>query len=285
MGDRLVVSVTSDRFVNKGPGRPRFTEYERAEALEALSCVDVVAINDAPDAVAMINHVRPAIYVKGIDYADATDDEGLRRESFAVAAVGGDMTFTSGQKWSSTELLPDFERGPFDDYLSILRKVECDVPFDQVLDMLLLVRTNRHRLFFIGNGGSAAIASHMAADWQKAGKTPAMCFNDAAQLTALANDCGYEDVFNTPIYWHGRDGDVLIAISSSGESLSIVSAAEQAHESGVKVVTLSGFKSNNQLRKLGDVNYYVPSDRYGIVETAHLAILHSLLDAAVDALR
>jgi cytidyltransferase-like protein len=170
MGDRLVVSVTSDRYVNKGPGRPHFTEAERVEALMEMRCVDEVKINDAPDAVAMINHVRPSVYVKGIDYTDARDDEGLRRETFAVAAVGGDMTFTSTRKWSSTELLPEFERGPFDDYLNVLRKVECDCLFQSVLDMLILARTNRHRIFFIGNGGSAAIASHMAADWKKTGK-------------------------------------------------------------------------------------------------------------------
>ena len=74
LGDKLIVSVTSDRFVNKGKNRPRFTEAERAEALSALSCVDEVKINDSTDAVMMIEHVRPAFYVKGVDYADVEKD-------------------------------------------------------------------------------------------------------------------------------------------------------------------------------------------------------------------
>src|SRR5215470_5919066 len=105
LGDRLVVSVTADRFVKKGPGRPLFTDEERAEALLELRCVDEVKINDAPDAVMMIQHVKPAVYVKGIDYAEVGDDKALAREGEAVSALGGEMQFTSTRKWSSTEAM------------------------------------------------------------------------------------------------------------------------------------------------------------------------------------
>jgi D-sedoheptulose 7-phosphate isomerase len=125
----------------------------------------------------------------------------------------------------------------------------------------------------------------MAADWQKAGGIPAMAFNDAPAVTALANDVGYDDVFAEPLRMHARPGDVLFAISSSGRSPNICEAVEVAVDRGMKVITLSGFTPDNPLRAMGDVNFYVPSDRYGVVETAHLAILHSLLDASVDALR
>lgn len=283
LGDRLVVSVTSDRFVNKGPGRPRFTEAERAEALSALACVDEVKINDSADAVLMIEHVRPAFYVKGIDYSEVKDDEALARESAAVAACGGEVVFTSTRKWSSTELLE--ERDPYEDYLDVLPKVECDASFAEVLADLILGRHANCVLHFIGNGGSAAIASHMAADWQKAAKFPAMCFNDAPAVTALSNDIAYDSVFSEPLKIHGRAGDILFAISSSGHSQNIINAVDVARQSGLKIVTLSGFHPDNRLRQTGDVNFYVPSRRYGVVETAHLAILHSLLDAHVDAVR
>jgi D-sedoheptulose 7-phosphate isomerase len=282
LGDRLVVSITSDRFVNKGPGRPAFNEQERAACLLELRCVDEVKINDGPDAVGMIAHVKPSIYVKGVDYLEAKDD-ALALESDAVSAVGGILRYTTTTKWSSTALLSaEKPSHPFSGYLDVLRNVECDMSFDSVLDLICRVRTDHHRLFFIGNGGSAAIASHMAADFQKAAKVPSMCFNDAAHVTAWSNDVGYDTVFYAGVHMHGREGDVLFAISSSGQSRSIADVAQEAHKWGVKVITLSGFAPANRLRKLGVANFYVPSDRYGVVETAHQAILHSLLDAAVE---
>lgn len=283
LGDKLIVSVTSDRFVNKGKNRPRFTEVERAEALSALACVDEVKINDSADAVLMIEHVKPAFYVKGIDYAEK-DDDGLARESYAVAACGGEVVFTSTQKWSSTELMDVLPKDEPAGYLDVLRRVDWE-PFGEAFRVVQAKRGTGFRFFFIGNGGSAAIASHMAADWQKAGRIPAIAFNDASAVTALANDCGYDVVFADQLRMHAGSGDVLVAISSSGRSPNIHEAIDVARDHGMKIITLSGFDADNPLRSAGDVNFYVPSLRYGVVETAHLAILHSLLDATVDALR
>jgi len=144
------------------------------------------------------------------------------------------------------------------------------------------VKAARGRFFFVGNGGSAAIASHMAADWLKNAKVAAQCFNDGALTTCLANDLGYAHVFATPIRQHARKGDLLFAISSSGESESIISAVQAAYEAGCYVVTLSGFKPGNRLRNLGDVSFYVPSERYGTVEVCHHAICHAILDAVIE---
>lgn len=285
LGDRLVVSVTSDRYVNKGKGRPHFTEAERAEALSALSCVDDVKINDSPDAVLMIEHVKPAFYVKGIDYSEIRDDAALAREGAAVAACGGEVVFTSTRKWSSTELLFDIKEVGDPAYLDVLRHVDWE-PYREAFRMVQGIRETGGRLFFVGNGGSAAIASHMAADWQKAARIPTMAFNDAPAVTALANDVGYDEVFAAQLRMHRRPGDILFAVSSSGRSDSILYAVDAARGDGcMKVITLSGFAPDNPLRAAGDVNFYVPSNRYGVVETAHLAILHALLDATVDALR
>lgn len=108
LGDMLVVSVTADPRVDKGSGRPHFTAEQRVEALMALSCVDHAFINHSGEAVDAINRVRPAIYVKGIDYADraAVDDGGaLEREIAAVEAVGGKFVATRTEKWSSSRLI------------------------------------------------------------------------------------------------------------------------------------------------------------------------------------
>ena len=148
--------------------------------------------------------------------------------------------------------------------------------------VLRTVRLMKHKLFFIGNGGSAAIASHFANDFQNAARIPSSCFNDAASVTCIANDLGYENAFLEPLKYHAKPADVLFAISSSGNSASILGAARWARDKDLCVFTLSGFSPDNPLRKLGDFNVYVPSSRYGPVEAAHFCVLHGLLDEICD---
>lgn len=138
-----------------------------------------------------------------------------------------------------------------------------------------------HKLLFVGNGGSAGIASHLAIDYTKAGNLRALALNDGAALTCLGNDLGYEQVFAYQIRAHGRPGDLLIAISSSGRSPNILNAVAAARDQGMAVVTLSGFAPDNALRQSGDVNFYIASDHYGMVEISHLAICHAMLDLHV----
>jgi len=133
-------------------------------------------------------------------------------------------------------------------------------------------------LYIIGNGGSAGMASHMAADACKNGHLRAMSFSDVALLTATANDLAYEQVFALPIERLGRPGDLLIAISSSGNSPNIVRALEAARSIGLRVVTLTGMNADNRARALGDLNFHVPLARYGWTESAHQVILHYWFD-------
>lgn len=134
------------------------------------------------------------------------------------------------------------------------------------------------KLMLIGNGGSAGISSHLAIDYSKNGCIPALSFNDASALTCLSNDFGYENVFSKQIEYHGRKGDVLVAISSSGTSENIIKAVLTARAIQCRVVTLSGFNPNNPLRQLGDINFYIDSSQYGLVEVSHLALGHAMLD-------
>lgn len=155
--------------------------------------------------------------------------------------------------------------------------------FRKAVLRLKLVRGNEGRVFFVGNGASASIASHFAADFLKNGRMAAMCFSDPALLTCLANDLGYEHVYDLPIERHGRGADLLVAISSSGRSPNILNAIEAANRRFMMTITLSGFAPDNPLRKAGHLNFWVPSDRYGCVETAHTAILHAILDEVAEA--
>lgn len=166
----------------------------------------------------------------------------------------------------------------FIEALTATEDADSFAPHDTVAQVLRNIKTVGSRLFFVGNGGSAAIASHFANDFANAGGIASMCFNDAASLTCIGNDHGYADVFLRPLKMHAREDDILFAISSSGQSESILRAATYASAWNMYVVTLSGFDPQNPLRKLGHVNFYTPSRIYGHVEAAHFCVLHSLLD-------
>jgi D-sedoheptulose 7-phosphate isomerase len=135
-----------------------------------------------------------------------------------------------------------------------------------------------NKIMFLGNGGSASIASHLAIDFSKTGGLRALAFNDAAALTCLGNDFGYENVFTKQLEFHARPNDLLVAISSSGQSPNILGAVRTARARDCKVVTFSGFREENQLRRTGDINFYVNSSEYGFVELAHLTLCHAVLD-------
>jgi D-sedoheptulose 7-phosphate isomerase len=135
-----------------------------------------------------------------------------------------------------------------------------------------------NKLMVIGNGGSAAIASHLATDYTKNGGIRTQAFNDGSMLTCLGNDLGYENVFAKQIAMFAQKQDLLIAISSSGKSPNILNGVAAARAAGCAVATFSGFQPQNPLRGLGDVNFYVASDQYGFVEILHLTLCHAILD-------
>jgi phosphoheptose isomerase len=137
------------------------------------------------------------------------------------------------------------------------------------------------RVVFIGNGGSAGIASHLAIDLAKNASLPAVCFSDASMMSCLANDYGFEEWMAHALRLNARAGDCLVAISSSGRSKNILNAVEKARAMKLDVVTLSGMSPDNPLRELGDVNYWVDSRSYNIVETAHQFWMMAVIDLII----
>src|ERR1700722_6548727 len=131
----------------------------------------------------------------------------------------------------------------------------------------------------IGSGGSASIASHTVIDLIKVAGMRATALNDPATLTCLSNDYGYEESYAGQIKNQARPYDILIAISSSGASKNILRAVEVAKANRITVITFSGFSDSNPLRKMGNINIYVPSNDYGHVEMAHHIFLHAITDA------
>lgn len=150
------------------------------------------------------------------------------------------------------------------------------------LDLIRQAKKSKAKAFVVGNGGSAAIASHMQNDLCKAVKMRALVFTEQSLLTALANDDGYDSAYETLLKLWGEPNDLLVAISSSGRSENILRAAAAARRAGARVITMSGFAPDNPLRNLGDVNFYIPSDSYGHVELAHAALSQFLTDALKD---
>ena len=133
-------------------------------------------------------------------------------------------------------------------------------------------------IFLVGNGASAAMASHFAADACKNGGLRAQAFSDAPLLTCVANDLAFDQLFALPLARFARAGDMLITISSSGGSPNILRALECARDPTLKIVTVSGKAADNPSRSFGDLNVYMPSARYGWVESGHHVILHYWLD-------
>lgn len=156
-------------------------------------------------------------------------------------------------------------------------RISLDEGLEQASALLRAAHKGGGKAIFVGNGGSAAIASHMAVDYSKNKSVRSLALNDAAMLTMLANDYGYEQVFSKQIELHGRKPDVLVIVSSSGRSPNIIGAAQMARQRELRaVVTLSGMNPNNRLRAMGNLNFYVPCTDYGLVEISHLALLHSV---------
>lgn len=237
-GDCLVVTVTPDRFVNKGPGRPAFPELLRLEALASLSDIDFVILNDAPDAVPAIERIRPHFYVKGSEYRNhAGDVTGkIAEEAHAVAIYGGAIYYTDDIVFSSSSLLNryfDTIPAPVSAFLSELKEQYSSEDVMKALDSLsslkvlivgdaildeyqyvdplgltgkglhMVARCKDKEVFL---GGSLIIANHVA---QFAG--------NVTLLTALGKDCPYLNFINQTL-----DPKVNCAFSYLDESRSLV---------------------------------------------------------------
>jgi len=156
-----------------------------------------------------------------------------------------------------------------------------DQATEEAVQIILEVGAAGRKVMLVGNGGSAAVVSHAQNDLCKRVGVKALVFTEQSLLTALANDEGYERAYERHVEWWAQQGDLLIAVSSSGKSENILRAARAALDRGCRVVTLSGFGPENPLRQMGELNFYVGSDAYGYVETAHAALTHFMTDRAM----
>ena len=152
----------------------------------------------------------------------------------------------------------------------------------QAVAMVWASHQTGKKIILVGNGGSAAMASHVAVDFTKAAGIRAINFNEADLITCFANDYGYERWVEKALEAYSDPGDLVILISSSGKSPNMLNGAQQAKAMDLSLVTVSGFSAANPLRKLGDLNLWVDSSEYNIVEMTHHVWLVAVIDYLIE---
>ena len=173
----------------------------------------------------------------------------------------------------------------FNNYFNLIDNGSRSVEYSKlILISEMISKTNKAggKIFIVGNGGSASIASHAAVDLTKAANITATTFNESSLLTCFANDYGYEYWVEKALEFYAQKDDMVILISSSGQSKNIINGAIKAKEMGLSLITLSGFLPNNQLRKLGVVNLWIDSSKYNIVEIVHQTWMLSVIDNLIE---
>lgn len=165
----------------------------------------------------------------------------------------------------------------FEKLSSIIKNFD-DKDFLKIIKILKNIKKNKKKIILVGNGGSAAMASHVSVDFTKVCKIRAINFNETDLLTCLSNDFGYENWVQKALSFYADKGDVLICISSSGESKNIINGAKFAKKIGCEVITLTGFSKKNKLKKIGNINLWLNSKNYNLIEMTHHIWLLSFVD-------
>ena len=172
----------------------------------------------------------------------------------------------------------------FLEYFELYRNLYDDnilLKLIELKDSLVSTNSAGCKTMICGNGGSAAISSHVAVDLTKNANIRSVNFNEADLITCFSNDFGYEYWMAKSIEYYGDNGDQVILISSSGKSKNVINAANIAKENSNKLITFTGFNKDNPLKSLGDLNFWVDSKAYNVIETIHQIWLLAVCDAII----
>jgi phosphoheptose isomerase len=171
----------------------------------------------------------------------------------------------------------------FNEYLTAINDAMKSFDHNELHSIINAIRTiqsNDNRIFSCGNGGSAAIANHLVCDCMKGVGEDAKVRLDVLSLcsnvpliTAISNDIGYDEVFSKQLEYQARKSDMLIAISSSGNSPNIISAIKKANDMGLITVAITGF-DGGESAKLANFSIHIKSDNYGVVEDVSQSVMH-----------
>ncbi len=307
LGSKLFVGINSDDSVKriKGPHRPFFTASERSLVLLALECVDEVRVFDESTPERLIKEIGPDVLVKGGDWKE---DEVIGAD-FVKASGGKVITIPVVEGYSTSLILErltadrsetiNANGSTLERSLSQHSAVLADVSkfsapsIIACADILTKTLKKGGKILVCGNGGSAADSQHIAAEFvgrfendRKA--LPAIALTtDTSALTAVANDYGFTRIFARQVEALAREGDCLIAISTSGESENVINAVMAARRQGCIVIGMTGSKGK-KLASLCDATVMVPSDRTARIQEAHITVAHiwcEMLDEGWEAER
>ncbi len=174
--------------------------------------------------------------------------------------------------------MKNFFKKYFDYYSEVLIKSIDNKKLLLTIKLLKSTKKRKKKVIIFGNGGSASIASHFSSDLTNISKIRCLNFNEPNLITCFANDYGYENWVVKALDYHSDPGDMLILISSSGESKNMINASIYANKNKLNLVTLTGFSNKNRLKKTGKINFWVNSNKYNVIENIHQTILLSLVD-------
>jgi D-sedoheptulose 7-phosphate isomerase len=293
LGSRLVVGINSDSSAQaiKGPGHPVMTQEARKDVLLGLRYVDEVLIFDELTPERLIKELRPDVLVKGGDWKTSE----IIGADFVLANGGQVFSLPLKDGFSSSSVIEKIQNTPdkalprtnsviqssIAEHLDVFAKVlesQAQVILE-CADLIFETFQNGKKVLLCGNGGSAADAQHIAAEFvgryeAERRALPAIALTtDTSALTALANDYNFERIFARQVDALAAAGDCLIAISTSGNSPNVISAVMAARKLGCKVIGMTGSKGK-KLASLCDACIMVPSERTARIQEAHITIAH-----------
>lgn len=299
LGTKLIVGINSDSSVRKikGKSRPFQTQKDRTAILSGLRFVDEVRIFDDLTPEKLIKEIKPDVLVKGGDWdvkeiigADFVLENGGEvfsiplKDGYSSSAIvekiaGSNQNagVESFVKTTQTELTQNSIKEHINLFEDILRR---EIPSINVCaELIFETFKNGKKILICGNGGSAADAQHIAAEFVGRFETerqalPAIALTtDTSALTALTNDYNFERVFSRQVEALARKGDLLIAISTSGNSPNVISAVMSARQIGCKVLGMTG-ENGKKLASLSDACLLIPASRTARIQEAHITIAH-----------
>lgn len=299
LGSKLIVGINSDASIRKikGKERPFLDQNDRREILLGLKYVDDVRIFDELTPEKLINEIKPDILVKGGDW----QENEIIGSAFVKKNGGEVRTIPLIEGYSTTNLAekirgsggspPKIPKAASSQTEKIKNTLNAHIElFKEILndqigaiesgaELIYETLKKGNKILICGNGGSAADAQHIAAEFVGRYETerialPAIALTtDTSALTAITNDYDFEKVFSRQIQALAKPGDLLIAVSTSGNSPNIIHAVLTAREIGCAILGMTGAKGK-KLASLADECLLIPSERTARIQEAHITVAH-----------
>jgi D-sedoheptulose 7-phosphate isomerase len=302
LGDRLVVGINSDASVRaiKGAGRPLMSQEDRISVLSGLRSVDEVVVFDDATPARIIRELKPDVLVKGGDWpidqiigADFVIQNGGKvfslplKPSYSTSAIiekisqSGNGNAVIADEAGGIEASADGVIRSLREHQEVIEALAAEnlVAVRRSAQLIFEALSSNHKLLLCGNGGSAADAQHIAAEFvgrfeeERRGWPAIALTTDTSALTSIGNDYGFEQIFSRQVEALASAGDVLIGISTSGNSPNVIAAVMAAERMGVGTIGLTGAKGK-RLASLCTASVLVPSNRTARIQEAHNLIGH-----------